>query len=284
MASNSGDADAIAALEVADLQAEHARWFRPDLASFTVVGDVDMATLLPLLEEAFGSWEAPAAPAPVKVTDAATPAPQRRLVVIDRPNSPQSVLMLGKLLPLSGTASGTEPLQLANEVLGNGFLSRLMGDLRETRGWTYGISSGLPGRVGPQAFVISTGVQADRTADSIRVILDQMAAFPAERPVTDVELQRVTEGNIRGLPNRFETNGQLLAALLGNELLERPDDYQERLPAIFGAIDAAAINAAAAQYLRPEDMAIIVVGDRDVIDEQIATLGMDVEYWEAGDL
>lgn len=284
MASTSGDAQAIAALSLSDLLAEHEKWFRPDLASFTIVGDVEMSTLLPLLEDAFGTWTAPTAAPPAKEVDKPTPQPQRRLVVIDRPNSPQSVLMLGKILPLTGTASGTEPLELANEVLGNGFLSRLMGDLRETRGWTYGISSSLPGRVGPQAFVIGTGVQADRTADSIRVILDQMAAFPGELPVTEVELQRVTEGNIRGLPNRFETNGQLLAALLGNELFGRPGDYQEQLPGMYASIDDEAINAAAAQHLRPDDMAIIVVGDRTVIDEQIATLGMEVEYWEAEEL
>lgn len=284
MASNSGDADAIAALAVADMRAEHARWFRPDLASITVVGDVGMGTLLPLLEEAFGSWQAPASAAPAKVVDLPTPAPQRRLVVIDRPNSPSSVLLLGKLLPLTGMDSGTEPLELANEVLGNGFLSRLMGDLRETRGWTYSIQSTLPGRVGPQAFVIGTAVQADRTGDSIQVILDHMRAFPAEQPVTEMELQRVTDGNIRGLPNRFETNGQLLGALLDNAMFNRPDDYQERLPDIYRAIDGDAINAAAAQYLRPDDLAIVVVGDREVIDAQIEALGMDVEYWEAEQL
>ncbi|HSG54672.1 MAG TPA: pitrilysin family protein, partial [Paracoccaceae bacterium] len=284
MASTIGSSDVVQHLTTADMRAEHQEWVRPDLASFTVVGDIDMASLLPLLEGSFGQWQAPATPPSAKAIDTLVPPARQRLVVIDRPNSPQSVLMLARLLPLTGMAQGTEPLQLANEVLGDGFLSRLMGDLRETRGWTYSIRSGLPGRVGPQAFTVSTAVQADRTADSIRVIVDQMSAFPGDQPVNDVELQRVTDGNVRGLPNRFETNDQLLGALLRNQLFGRPDDYQERLPEIYRAIDADAINAAARTYLHPRDMAIVVVGDRAVIDEQIATLGMEVEYLEAGEL
>ena len=284
LASTIGRADVVARLTPDDLQAEHARWVRPDLASFTVVGDISMADLLPQLESAFGQWRSPASHPPAKVIDAPVPPAATRLVVIDRPGSPQSVLMLGRVLPLRGTDPGKEALELANEVMGNGFLSRLNNDLRETRGWTYGVRSSLPARVGPQALVVSTSVQADRTADSIRVILDQMEAFPATRPVDPIELQRVTDGNIRGLPNRFETNGQVLGALLGNRLLGRPDDYQERLPDIYRSIDAEAINAAASAFLHPRDMAIVVVGDRRVIDPQLEALGIAIEYRAAEEL
>jgi predicted Zn-dependent peptidase len=283
-ASTIGTSEVVQRLSTADMRAEHAEWVRPDLASFTVVGDIDMASLLPLLERAFGQWALPANARPAKAIDAPVPPARQRLVVIDRPNSPQSVLMLGRLLPLTGMAQGIEPLELANEVMGNGFLSRLNMDLREARGWTYGVRSSLPGRVGPQALVVATAVQADRTADSIRAIVDQMGAFPASRPVHPVELQRVTDGNARGLPNRFETNEQVLGALLVNQLFGRPDDYQERLPDIYRAIGAAQIDTAARDFLHPRDMAIVVVGDRSVIDEQVATLGMQVEYLDAGEL
>ena len=90
----------------------------------------------------------------------------------------------------------------------------------------------------------------------------------------DIELQRVTQGNIRGLPNRFETNDQVLGALLSNQLYGRDDRYQARLPAIYRDMDAAALNAAAAQYLQPDNLTIVVVGDRKAIDAQLATLEM----------
>ncbi len=281
LASTIGSEEVIQTLTPADMRAAHDTWFRPDLASFTVVGDITMEDLLPQLENAFGAWQLPANAAPSKDLDQSVPQGRQRLVVIDRPNSPQSVLLMGRLLPITGMDQGMEPLELANEVMGGGFLSRLNNDLRETRGWTYGISTSVTGRTGQRALVASTAVQSDRTGDSIRVILDQIAAFPETRPVDEVEYQRVTDGNIRGLPNRFETNGQLLGALLGNAQYSRPDDYQERLPDIYRSIDAAAIDAAAAEYIKGDDMVIVVVGDRSVIDAQLAPLGIDVEYIDA---
>jgi len=280
----SGKPAVIEALTPEALATEHRRWLRPDLASITVVGDVEMAQLLPALEQAFGDWQAPAASPPTKNLAAATTPAQARLVVINRPGSPQSVLMLGRRLPLQGTTAGTEALDLANEVIGNGFLSRLNMNLREEKGWTYGIRSSLPGVRGPRSFYVMTPVQTDRTADSIRLILEEMRAFPQTRGVNETELQRVTEGNIRGMPNRFQTNAQVLGALLENQRLGRPDDYFEQLPAIYRSLDAGAIDAAAAQYLQPEDMVIVVVGDRAAIDDQLSGLNMPVEYLEASEL
>ena len=276
--------EVVTALEPAALRAEHARWLRPDNARITVVGDITMPDLVAALEKSFGDWKAPATPKGSKNLDAPVPAARPRLLVIDRPNSPQSVLLAARVLPIKGTQQGFESLELANEVIGDGFLSRLNMDLREEKGWTYGIRSGLTGGVGPRAFTVFTPVQSDRTGDSITAILGNLAAFPATKGVDATELQRVTEGNVRGLPNRFETNAQVLGAVLGNQLLGRPNDYQRKLPDIYRAIDAAKIDAAARQYLGSEGLVIVVVGDRKQIDSQIEALGMPVEYLEAAKL
>ncbi len=277
-AASSGDAQAIEAITPEAMIAEHGQWIRPDLATITAVGDVTLSELVNELEAAFGDWQAPATPAPAKNVLAPSPAPQSRLVVIDRPNMPSTTLALSRVSPLIGHAENIEVIQTANEVLGQGFLSRLMADLRETKGWTYSISSGFTGAVGQRAFIVNTQVQADRTADSIRAIIEQMEAFPASRPVDEVEFQRVTDGNIRGLPNRFETNGQVLGALLANQQLGRDLRYHLQLPAIYRAMDLAALNGAARDFLNPRDLTIVVVGDRRVIDPQLATLGMAITY------
>jgi predicted Zn-dependent peptidase len=280
-----GEPAVIQALTPEQLAGEHRKWLRPDTARFTVVGDVTMKELLPALERTFADWAAPAEPKPVKDLTVPTPAPARKLVVIDRPNSPQSVLLLARVMPLTGTQQGMEALELANEVVGAGFLSRLNTELREEKGWTYGISSSLSGVVGPRRLAVFTPVQSDRTADSIRLILEEMEAFAAGKEgVDETELQRVTDGNIRALPNSFQTNGQVLGALLTNQLLGRPDDYQSMLPEIYREIGAEEIDAAASQYLSPENLAIIVVGDRKQIDEQLKTLDMPIEYLSAEEL
>jgi zinc protease len=278
-----GDAQSISAQTPASLRAAHYKWLRPDVAGITVVGDTTMDEVLPLLDRAFGDWQPPAGPAPTKSLTAATPVATPRIVLIDRPNSPQSVIFGGRVLPLTGRDQGKEALDLANEVLGGGFLSRLNEDLREDKGWSYGVSSAVRQPVGPRSLVMLAPVQADRTGDSIAALLANMKAFPAEKGVDPVELQRVTEGNIRALPNRFETNGQVLGAIVANDRLGRPDDYYATLPAKYRTIDAAALNTAAQTWLRPDGMAFVVVGDRKVVEPQLAKLGIPVELAPAAE-
>ena len=261
------------------LRSEHGKWVRPDNAEIFVVGDITMGELTRQLEATFGSWTAEGSTTAAKDFDLTLPEAQTRLVVIDRPNSPQSVIYAGRVLPLDGPAPGLESLDLANEVLGNGFLSRLNMIIREEKGWSYGARSGVDSPAGPRLFSVSTAVQSDRTADSIQLILDTAAEFAnGTRGVDETEFARVTDGNIRGLPNRFETNFQVLGALIENDRLGRPDDYYTNLPATYRAIDQAAINAAAARYLGPDNLTIVVVGDRNEIDPQLERLNLPTTY------
>jgi zinc protease len=265
--------------------AEHDEWIRPATATITAVGDVTMDELVAALEATLGDWQNPDSPLPAKnVEQPPALANAPRVVVVNRPNSPSSYLVLGRPTPLSGWQPGMEALDLANEVLGSGFLSRLNNDLRETKGWTYGIGSSLPSAQGPRVLRIATQVQADRTADSIEVILGHLRGFPNTAPVDDVELQRVTDGNVRSLPNRYETNGQVLGALLSNQNAGRDDRYQTLLPQLYGAVDADDINAAARAYLQPENITIVVVGDRETVEPQLENLDIDVSYVEADSL
>jgi len=273
-----GDAAALKALTPESLRAVHGKWLRPDLARITVVGDVTMAELLPLLEKSFGEWAVPAGAAPRKAIDAAVPAPQGRIVVIDRPHSPQSVIVGGRVLGLKGTDRNQEALELANEVLGSDFLSRLNSDLREDKGWSYGVQTAVRQPLGPRSLLVFAPVQTDRTGDSIRALVADMKAFPAGKPVTAEELQRVTDGNVRGLPNRYETNAQVLAAVQFNDRLGRSDDYYATLPERYRAIGAAQLDAAARGFLQPEGMVFVVVGDRAKIEPQVRQLGMPVEF------
>ncbi|MCB2072395.1 MAG: insulinase family protein [Novosphingobium sp.] len=278
-----GDAASLSALTPQALRAAHDRWLRRDLARITVVGDISMQDLLPLLEQAFGDWRSPGTARPAKNLAAAIPAPRPRIVLIDRPNSPQSVIYAGRVLPVSGKTPDMEALDLANEVLGGGFLARLNTDLREEKGWSYGVYSGVRSPAGPRSFLVAAPVQTDRTGDSIRAILACMEAFPAKRPVEAEELNRVTDGNIRALPNRFERNSDVLSAILTSELLGRPDDYYETLADRFRAIDARAIDSAAKTYLQPGGLTFVVVGDRKEVEPQLNDLGLPVEIASAPD-
>ncbi|WP_324828261.1 M16 family metallopeptidase [Qipengyuania zhejiangensis] len=274
-----GTAEVMGGIAPVTLRSEHARWIRPDNAEIFAVGDITLPELTAQLESAFGSWQPSGQAAPAKALDAAVPPPQTRLVVIDRPNSPQSVIYAGRVLPLTGTTPGMETLDLANEVLGNGFLSRINMIIREEKGWSYGARTGIDDPAGPRLFTVSTAVQSDRTGDSVQLILDTAREFATgTRKVDDTEFTRVTDGNIRGLPNRFETNFQVLGAIMENDRLGRADDYYTTLPQRYRAIDKAAIDAAAREYLGPDNLTIVVVGDRREIDAQLAKLALPTTY------
>jgi predicted Zn-dependent peptidase len=272
-----GSAKVIAGLTPQDLSDEHARWFRSELTSITVVGDTTLEEILPLLDATFGQWGILHGMPPIKNVGAAVPPASPRIIVVDRPNSPQSVIAAGKALPVTG-GDPDVAVDLANEVIGNGYLSRLNSDLREDKGWTYGVGSAVRRSVGPRTFLVQTSVQSDRTGDSLKLLMAQMAAFPAKKPVDAVELNRVTDGNIRGLPNRYETNAQVLGQLLLNHRLRRPDDWDATLASRYRAVDAKALDAAAAKFLQPQDMVWVVVGDRKVIEPQLKGIGLPVEY------
>ncbi|SFG34759.1 Predicted Zn-dependent peptidase [Novosphingobium sp. CF614] len=276
-----GNAASLAALTPAALRAAHDKWLRPDLARITVVGDISMDRLKPLLERAFGSWQTPAGPAPVKPLDAAIPAASDRIILIDRPNSPQSVIIAGRVLPLTGRTPDAEDLDLANDVLGGDFLSRLNKDLREEKGWSYGVYSQVSQPVGPRTLVVRAPVQADRTGDAIKAIIADMRAFPGRKPMTAEELQRVTEGTIRALPNQFETNAAVQASIRKNDLLGRREDYYVTLAAKYRAIGADAISTAATRYLRPAGMTYVVVGDRRIVEPQLKKVGLALEVHQA---
>ena len=278
-----GTAASLAAITPEALRAAHARWYRPDLARLTVVGDVTMAQLLPQLEAAFGDWSSPAEAKPVKNIAIPTQPASSRIVLIDQPGAAQSVIFAGRVLPVIGTAPDQEALALANDVIGGGFLSRLNDDLRETKGWSYGVYSGVRRPLGPRSFAIQAPVQADRTGEAIAAIRKILTDFPVATPISEEEIERVVEGNIRGLANSLETNSDVLGAVLDNDILGRPDNYYETLADRYRALGNARIEEAATRFLRPDGLTWVVVGDRATVEPQLASLGIPVEVREAGE-
>ena len=282
-----GTRAALLAETPATVAAARDRWLRPDSATINVVGDVTMDTLKPLLEAAFGGWRAVGPGPAAKAIDAAVPAPAPHIVLIDRPGSPQSVIVAGRVLALTGRiASGPaaadderrqEALALANRVLGSDFLSRFNTDLREGKGWSYGVESLVRQPVGRRSLVVLAPVETPHTGDAIAHIVADMAAFAGAQPVTAAERARAVEGSIRALPAAFESDAAVLGAIAGNQRLGRPEDYDATLPGRWRALDAGALDAAARAWLRPEGLVFVVVGDAKAVAPQLAKLGMPVE-------
>ncbi len=271
-----GNADAVAAATRDQLAAFHANWIRPDNARIFVVGDTTLAEVTKLLNASLGNWKAPATPKPTKDFGVAIPAPEPRIILIDRPKSPQSVIVAGKVLDAQGT-DDLEVLRAANEIFGGSFLSRINMNLRETKGWSYGVRSQISNEKNRLAMYVTAPVQADRTADSIKELQQELTAFLGEKGVTAEELERTVNGNIRELPGRFETSGDVLGGMRAIVKFDRPDNYYETLAATYEAMTAPELDAAAQRAFSVGDLVYVVVGDASVVKPQLDALGMTVE-------
>ena len=271
-----GTPETIAALTREDLIAEHAEWVRPDTARSFVVSDLPLADVRARLERTFGDWRAPSTPRGTKAFPADIPATTARIVLIDRPQSPQSIIYGGAVLPVSGT-DDLLTLTAANSILGTDFLSRINADLRETKGWSYGVRGTVNALQHRAPYIVNAPVQANRTGESIAALIAQYERFLQTDGVTPAELERTINGDTRGLAGGFETSGQILGALRSNALYGRPDDYQENLASRTRALTAADMDAAARAAIDPNQFVWVVVGDASVVRPQLEALGLPIE-------
>jgi predicted Zn-dependent peptidase len=271
----SGDPAAVAKLTQSDLTGFHDAWLRPDDATIFVVGDTTLAEIMPLLERTFGNWQA-TGPKPSKNFSVPIAPQQAKILLFDRPNTPQSLIFAGEVTPVKGTDDFI-PLTQANEVLGGSFLSRLNSDLRETRHWSYGVQGFISSVQQRMPYLIYAPVQTDQTGPSIGAMRSDISTFLTSKGVTPEELERTISGSIRELPGRFETTAAVMGGMEANVLYHRPDNYYETLASRYRALTAPELDAAAKAAIDPDKLTWVVIGDAAKVKPQLDTLGIPVE-------
>jgi predicted Zn-dependent peptidase len=275
-----GDPEVVKKVSRDDLIAFQHAWLRPDNAQIFIVSDKPLAEIVPLLETSFGNWKAEGAKG-VKNFAVPTPAPQPRIVLIDRPGSPQSLILGGELLPVKGKDE-LIALLASNDVLGGDFLSRLNMDLRETKGWAYGVKSQVNRVAETAPFLIHAPVQADKTGPSMVSILADTNEFVTAKGVTAEELQRTVNGSIRELPGSFETSADVLGGMQRNALYGRPDNYYDTLAGRYRALKIVDLDKAARTAIDPARLLWVVVGDAAKVRPQLDQLKLPIETVPAG--
>lgn len=274
--SGSGLTETVTPLTPADLDQSYHRWLRPDTAQIFVVGDTDLSTIKPLLEARFGGWAAATGAKPVKDFTVATPAPAEKIVLVDRPNSPQSYILSGQLLPGDGRED-ILALRTANDVLGGAFSSRINNDLREQKAWSYGTYSFVRQNVHTMSFANLAEVQWDKTGPSVAAIKGDIADFLAAKGVTSDEFARTISSAIRGLPGQFETTDAVMGGVQNIIRHNFSDDYYVRLADRYRALTPAQLDAAARAKLDAGKMVYVIVGDATKVQPQLTGLGIKIE-------
>ena len=256
-------------------------FYRPNNAVLIVVGDTDLKTLKPKLESSFKDWK-PGDISQVTLPDA--PTQEKALIyVVDKPGAAQSVINIGQI-GVSRESPDYFPLQIMNSLLGGQFTSRINMNLREDKGYTYGARSGFAFRRGAGPFTASAPVQTAVTAESVIEFLKEINGVRGEIPVTQTELDYNKQSLIRRFPSGFETIDQI-ASQLGNVVIyDLPDTYFNDYITRINAVSLDDVNRVANKYLTPDKMAILIVGDRKVIEpklKEIKGLGDSIVYLDA---
>jgi zinc protease len=274
----SGTEESIASITRADLVEFKDTWLRPDNARIFIAGDTTVAEITPLLERALRGWAAPATPRPQKnVADVALPqAP--RVILIDKPGSPQSFILAGHVAPGLGSDRDLA-LEAMNDVLGGTFTARVNMNLREDKGWAYGAQTVLQNAKGPRPFLVFAPVQTDRTGDSLAELIKELESIKTNRPVTADEMSRVIAGSTRELPGQFQTAQAVLASLITSARYGRPLDYAATLTERYLALRLEDLESAT-EIVSPRSLIWVIVGDLDAIRAQVEALGIaPIEIW-----
>jgi predicted Zn-dependent peptidase len=262
-----------------DVSNFHREVWRPSQVIIVAAGDATHDELFGVVEHAFGWWTDPApghdSAVPVArnvMTIAAPDLPTAPLAIVDRPGAAQSELRIGQVA-VPRLTPDYYALLVLNTILGGQFVSRLNMNLREDKGFTYGVRSGFEFRRAPGPFVVQAAVQTGVTADAVREILSEVRAIAGPRPATAAELDLAKSALTRGYARSFETAGQIARGLAQLALYELPDDTLEQFVPSVHAVDIDAVTAAAGR-LDPARMTVAIVGDREKVEPGLRGLGI----------
>ena len=255
----------------------HAEYFKPGRALITVVGDVTTATVKPAIEKALSAWTAsgsrpqftyPSAPARQKTT----------IYLVDRPGAAQSTVAIGHPGPPRSTPD-YYALQVMNTMLGGMFQSRLNANIREEKGYSYGVSSGFAYGKGPGAFRTGGDIVGDKTDAALVEFMKELRGILGSRPVSNDELQTAKDSLIQRLPATFASVAAINGALTSLWSQGLPDDYYQQYAKAIAAVTKDDVLRVAKQYLEIDRLAIVIVGDRASIEGPLkATQIAAIEY------
>jgi zinc protease len=274
-----GTESAIKAIKRDDLFAFWKQHYVPNNAALVVSGAITREELKALVDAKFGGWQK----GEVKPVPAAAPqSTNAKLVLVDKPGAPQTALNFTMIGAERKTAE-YPALQVMNAALGGLFTSRLNNNLREQKGYTYGVRSGFSYRRMPGPFSISGSFRTDVTGPSVVEIFKEVTAMAA-KPMPPKELAGARNSQILSLPGQFDTNRAIGGSLSNIFVYDLGLDYYRGLAKRFAAVTAKDAQSAVRRYLKPENMIVIGVGDKATIEPQIRKLNPKlgpVEYRDA---
>jgi zinc protease len=270
-----GTAESLHAMTRDQVASFYASHYGPKSSLLEMTGDITPGEARRMAEAAFGKWTSEA----MKPTLPPVPqAPQRKILLVDKPGSPQTAL-LAFGVGLARNSPDYPAVTVMNTMLGGLFSSRINMNLREAHGYTYGAFSFYSFYRGVGPFIAGAEVRTDVTAPAASELFKELEGIHTT-PLTDAELRMAKDSIIRSLPGSFESADSVNGQLQDLWTFGLPLDYYEKLPARIEAVTSTDAQLAATKYVKPGNMLVIAVGDKAKIEGGLRDLKLaPVEAW-----
>jgi zinc protease len=255
-----------------DVAAFHRAYFRPGRALVTVVGDVSAPAARMSIEKALAAWpvggEKPAFQYP------AVPASRASTISLaDKPGAAQSTFAIGTTGPPRSTPDYFA-LQVMNTILGGMFQSRLNANIREEKGYSYGVGSSFAYGKGPGAFWTGGDIVSAKSDAALMEFMKELRGIRGERPITDEELSTAKDALTQRLPGTFASTQSINTAIVSLWTQGLPDDYYQQYAARIAAVRREDVVRVARQYVDVDHLVIVIVGDRSTIEGPLRATGV----------
>ncbi|MBO8130130.1 MAG: insulinase family protein [Candidatus Marinimicrobia bacterium] len=266
----SGTIESINSITREDLVNYYKVWFKPNNSKLIVVGDITRSDLRAILDKYFSKWKPGGVPE-IKISKVTFPE-KSVVYIMDKPQSPQSVIIAGHIAPLKNDPDNLA-IEAMNRILGGTFTSRINMNLREEKHWSYGARSLVLDARGQPPFIVYAPVQIDKTADAMNEILGELNGILTEEPITEEEFDKTVKNMVLSLPGRWETNRSILSSLAEIVIYDLPSDYYKKYPDEVKSLDISKLQKAAKKTIHPDKLIWVVVGDKEKIMGSIKKAG-----------
>ena len=265
-----GDLASVARITPDDIRGFHAQRFAPNVTTLVVVGDLAGTDIDAIGRSVFDGWTGSAEP--VTAPTVTTRNDNRRVILVDRPGSVQSMLYAGHDGP-PRAVDDYVPMTTMALSLGGMFSSRLMYRLREDKGYTYGAYGGYDCRRHGGVFIARAAVHTEVTAPGLADMVAEIRLMH-DKGVEEDELDLARRYRSGIFPINFAGSPAVAAGLSDLVVHGFPDDHFDQLRAQIEAVRADEVTAAAHNRLRPDDLVTVVVGDASVVAESLGEIGL----------
>ncbi|MCL6327212.1 M16 family metallopeptidase [Pectobacterium polaris] len=255
-----------------NVQQYQSRAIQPVGGTILIVGDTTLEQIVPVLNASIGAipWSQGTEQASDRQL---SPVQKSQIFIFDVPGAEQSAIAASTIIPGLEWSHEASFIML-NDVLANGFTSRINLNLREDKNWTYGAHGQLLNDVGSRIHSVQTSVQADRTAAAMQEIFDEYRALIGDRPVTADELQEVKNAALLRLQSSIEGLDGLNRMLSHLVRYQLPDDHWQQHQERISSTTVDDVNALAKTLFHPETLTWLIAGDWTVIRESIQGLAL----------